>query len=58
MKGGNTDEIYKNGTEEKSRLLKSVYPDKVELVMRYGRHHHRFDYSCYKTNLLIRNINI
>lgn len=54
MKGGNTDEIYKNGTEEKSRLLKSVYPDKVKLVMRYGRHHHRFDFSCYKTNLLIR----
>jgi hypothetical protein len=36
MKGGNTDEIYRGGTEEKSRLLKSVYPDRVELVMRYG----------------------
>ncbi len=55
MKGGNTDEIYKGGTEAKSRLLKSVYPDKVELVMRYGRPHHRIDFSKhYGRNKLIR----
>ena len=55
MKGGNTDEIYKKGTEEKSRLLKSVYPDKVELVMRYGRHHHYVNFKkYYSQNKLIR----
>jgi len=55
MKGGNTDEIYRNGTENKSRLLKSVYPDKVELVMRYGRPHHRVDFQkFYSNNKLIR----
>ena len=55
MKGGNTDELYKSGTEEKSRLLKSIYPDKVALVMRYGRPHHRVDFSVYnKRNQLIR----
>ena len=46
--------IYKGGTEQKSRLLKSVYPKQVELVMRYGRHHHRVDFSRYKKNILIR----
>jgi hypothetical protein len=55
MKGGNTDELYKDGTEEKSRLLQSIYPDKVKLVMRYGRHHHHVDFSQYKNkNILIR----
>jgi hypothetical protein len=52
MKGGNTDEIYRGCTKDKSLLLKSVYPDKVRLVMRYGRHHHRVDFSQYKGNLL------
>ncbi len=55
MKGGNTDEIYVKGTEEKSRLLKSVYPDKVKLVMRYGRHHHFVNFrKYYAQNKLIR----
>jgi hypothetical protein len=53
MKGGNTDEIYQNGTEAKSRLLKSVYPDNVELVMKYGRHHHQVNYGKWKNNKLI-----
>ena len=53
MKGGNTDELYRAGTEAKSRLLKSVYPDNVELVMRYGRHHHKLDYGKWKNNKLI-----
>jgi hypothetical protein len=54
MKGGNTDELYRQGTEAKSRLLKSVYPGKVELVMRYGRHHHRVDFSRYTQRLIRR----
>lgn len=52
MKGGNTDELYRAGTEAKSRLLKSVYPDKVDLVMRYGRHHHAVDFSRYTQRLI------
>jgi hypothetical protein len=54
IKGGNTDELYKDGTEAKSRLLKSVYPNKVKLVMRYGRHHHQIDFKQYRKNRLIR----
>ena len=53
MKGGNTDELYQAGTEAKSRLLKSVYPNNVELVMRYGRHHHKLNYGKWKHNKLI-----
>ncbi|MDR1416930.1 MAG: hypothetical protein LBJ57_05885 [Prevotellaceae bacterium] len=56
MKGGNTSEIYGQGTEEKSRLLKMVYPRQVELVMRYGRHHHQIDFSRYRGNLLKKKI--
>lgn len=55
-KGGNTDEIYQDGTKRKSELLKSVYPDHVELVERYGRHHHRVIYGDLKNNKLIRKI--
>ncbi|MDR1594637.1 MAG: hypothetical protein LBS43_09190 [Prevotellaceae bacterium] len=52
IKGGNTDELYRAGTEAKSRLLKSVYPGKVKLVMRYGRHHHQVNFSQYKNRLI------
>jgi hypothetical protein len=52
IKGGNTDELYKSGTEAKSRLLKSVYPNRTELVMRYGRHHHRVDFTQFKQSLV------
>ncbi|MDR1348330.1 MAG: hypothetical protein LBJ63_07915, partial [Prevotellaceae bacterium] len=59
IKGGNTEEFYskdKRTTEPKSILLKKVYPDKTELVMRYGRPHHRVDFTKYK-NLLKRKNN-
>jgi len=54
IKGGNTDELYKAGTEEKSRMLKRLYPDNVELTVKYGRHHHKVDYGEWKYNKLKR----
>lgn len=45
VKGGNTDELYKDGTAEKSQMLKDAHPDEVELVERWGRPHHFIDYK-------------
>jgi len=59
MHGGCNEIFYsREGTVNKSKLLKEVYPDKTKLVVRYGRHHHYVDFSSYKkTNRLIRKNN-
>lgn len=54
MKGGNTDEIYADGTLRKSKALVSLHPDCVRLTYRFGRIHHYADYSRFKSNKLIR----
>jgi hypothetical protein len=54
MKGGNTDEIYKEGTLAKSKMLIDLHPDVSKLVWRFGRYHHYVDYRPFKTNLLVR----
>lgn len=44
MKGGNQDELYKNNSFEKtilkSKSLQEVWPEYVEVKMRFGRAHH------------------
>ena len=53
LKGGNTEEFYaKDGTYNKSAILKAIHPDVTELVWRYGRWHHHVDYSPFKNNQL------
>lgn len=51
-KGGNTDEIYTEGTLEKSRMLQRNHPDLVKVVERYGRWHHDINYSGFKQKLI------
>ena len=53
VKGGNTTEIYGNGTLEKSNMLVNLHPDCVSLVNRYGRWHHHCDLRQWKNNKLI-----
>lgn len=59
MKGGNTQEIYKHGqadSDNRYAFAKSLYdqhPDIVEIVERYGRWHHKIDFSGFKKNKLI-----
>jgi hypothetical protein len=53
LKGGNTEEIYGDGTFEKSKMLVNLHPDVVELKQRYGRWHHHADLSGFKANKLI-----
>lgn len=52
VKGGNTDELYKNGTLLKSKMLVRLFPDTCELVWRYNRPHHKCDYKQFKQKLI------
>jgi hypothetical protein len=53
VKGGNTEELYGEGTLAKSQMLVDLHPDIVSLVQRYGRWHHHVDISSFKNNKLI-----
>jgi hypothetical protein len=58
IKGGNTDELYKEGTKAKSIMLKEQHPDLTRVVIRYGRPHHKVNYSPFRKNKLIRRRNL
>lgn len=52
--GGNTSELYYEGTSLKSEMLYNLHPDVTKLVMRWGRPHHYVDYRPFKKNKLIK----
>jgi hypothetical protein len=59
MKGGNTDELYKqdanfDGRLEMARSLQRQHPDVVKIVRKWGRWQHQVDYRRFKRNKLIR----
>ncbi len=54
MKGGNTDEIYRDGTYRKSKMIVDLHPDVARLAWRFGRCHHHVDYRLFKKNKLRR----
>ena len=54
IKGGNTDELYQQGTMDKSQMLVREHPDVAQIVFKYGRWHHFVDYGRFKQNKLIR----
>ena len=59
MKGGNADEIYKNGTKEKSELLAREYPQIAKVVKKYDRWHHDVNYKGYIRDVeFVENKNI
>lgn len=53
MRGGNTDELYAQGTLEKSQQLVDYHPDVAKVVWRFNRWHHHVDYRLFKKNKLI-----
>lgn len=57
MKGGNTDEVYKEGTFEKSQALVDFHPDVAKVVWKFNRWHHYVDYSIFKNNRLKKIVN-
>jgi hypothetical protein len=52
MKGGNTDELYREGTRAKSDMLVRLHPDVSRLVWKFNRWHHHVDYRPFKANRL------
>lgn len=54
MKGGNTDELYKDdGRLKMAQSLVDQHPDIVKVSWKWGRHQHHVDYSYFKRNKLI-----
>ena len=54
LSGGNTDELYKDGTLEKSKSLVEQHPDVAKVVWKFDRWHHFVDYGSFKKNKLIK----
>jgi hypothetical protein len=52
MSGGNTDEIYKGGTLEKSQMLVNEHPDVSRVAWKFNRWHHEVDYARYRSTRL------
>lgn len=53
LKGGNTEELYGQGTFAKSKMLVDLHPDCVTLTQKYGRWHHHVDITPFEKNELI-----
>jgi hypothetical protein len=63
MKGGNTDELYRQDNEFDGRLnmaksLLNQHPDVVKITRKWGRFQHCVNYQPFKENKLIRRTNI
>lgn len=59
MKGGNTDELYKqtrdfDGRLEMAKSLQQQHPDIVTITRKWNRWQHQVDYSRFKANKLIK----
>jgi len=54
IKGGNTDELYKDGTMDKSRMLVREHPDVAEVKFKFKRWHHHVNYTVFKKQKLIK----
>ena len=50
--GGNTADVYKYGTAEKSRMLYNVYPQYTRKVYRFHRPHHLVNFSAFNQRLV------
>lgn len=54
MKGGNTDEFYRDeGTLKKSQFIEDEHPDIAKVVWKFNRWYHQVDYSGFKDMELI-----
>jgi len=63
MKGGNTDQLYKQDKEFDGRLemaksLQKQHPDVTKITKKWGRWQHQVDYRPFKKNKLIRRKDI
>lgn len=51
MVGGNTTELYADGTTDKSRMIERLHPDCAKVSMKFSRVHHHVDYSRFTQKL-------
>lgn len=59
MKGGNTDELYKDdGRLQMAQALVEQHPDVTAIVEKWGRYQHHVDYSKFRTNKLVKKAGI
>jgi len=59
MKGGNTDELYKDdGRLQMAKSLQKQHSDVVKIKRKWGRWQHHVDYSRFKHNRLIKKKNV
>jgi hypothetical protein len=56
MKGGNTDEVYKDTDNRKefAESLQKQHPDVVKVTWKFNRWHHQVNYKPFKKNNLIK----
>ena len=55
MKGGNTDQLYAQGTKDKSQMIVDLHPDVCKISFKYGRWHHHCNYRPFgEKNRLVR----
>jgi len=55
MKGGNTDELYKdNGRLKMAQSLVEQHPDVAKITWKWGRWQHQVDYRRFKRNKLMK----
>ncbi len=52
MKGGNMEELYKDGTLAKTQMLANLHPDVTKMVWKFSRWHHEVDYSGFTQKLI------
>ena len=53
MKGGNTDELYKDdGRLKMAESLRDQHPDIVTITQKWGRPQHQVDYKVFKQQLI------
>jgi hypothetical protein len=52
MGGGNTDELYRQGTLDKSRMLAEMHPDVAKVTHKFGRDHHQVNWRAFRANHL------
>ena len=59
MKGGNTDQLYKDdGRRKMAEALVEQHPDVARVVWKFGRWHHHVNYKPFKDNRLIKRTDV
>lgn len=59
MKGGNTDELYKDdGRLKMAESLQQQHPGIVQITEKWGRAQHSVDYKQFRKNKLVRKSNV